>query len=312
MKDAFPLRGWRNRLWFRLPAGAAVGLGLAACGSAANMPEPETDRDLLSREVAIVLSHSQQVDQDLVSSIRRLGAPLGASPVVDPEALPGLEPPSLEGCVLALSGADLDLDGYPGERETLAIDCELPFFHLKGTLVLEDKDDMDAASGFISNLDFTMAVAFEGETIPLGAGESAMDVTATAGGAGYELAYGGKVSFPAPDGSGLPSLESALTYTGTLGGSFESGTMAIAGTYSFVSPPVDHSADMGSGLSSGPLTVSSTAIEFDRASCDSTLTGGSFSVQDGRGNVLRISYDGCGERTAAYNGEPLPAPVPEG
>lgn len=312
MKDAFPLRGWRNRVWFRLPAGAAVGLGLAACGSAANMPEPETDRGLLSREVAIVLAHSQQVDQELASSIQRLGTPFGSSPVVDSEALPGLEPPSLEGCMLALSGADLDQDGYPGERETLAIDCEVPFSHLKGTVVLEDKDDMDAASGFISNLDFTMALAFEGETIPLGDVESAIDVTATAGGAGYELAYRSLISFLVPDGSGLPALESALAYTGTLGGSFESGTMAIAGTYSFVFHPVDRSADMGSGLSSGPLTVSSTAIEFDGANCDSTLTGGSFSVHDGRGNALRISYDGCGERTAAYNGEPLPAPVPEG
>ena len=35
-------------------------------------------------------------------------------------------------------------------------------------------------------------------------------------------------------------------------------------------------------------------------------------MQDDPGNVLRISYDKCGEWSATYNGQMLPVPSPAG
>ena len=55
----------------------------------------------------------------------------------------------------------------------------------------------------------------------------------------------------------------------------------------------------------------SPGIEFDTANCDTALIEGHVDVQDDPGNVLRISYGGCGESSATYNGQMLPVPPPE-
>ena len=59
------------------------------------------------------------------------------------------------------------------------------------------------------------------------------------------------------------------------------------------------------------LAVTATGIVFDRETCATAITGGSFDLQDNSGNLLRISYDGCGERSATYDGEQFPIPPPE-
>ena len=99
---------YRNRVWFAMAVVAAAGLGLAACGTAANVPEEH-----LTREAAADLAASRLVDEQLVSSIRVLGEPRALTLVAASEASPGADAPDLAGCLPALEGADADADGYP-------------------------------------------------------------------------------------------------------------------------------------------------------------------------------------------------------
>ena len=170
-----------------------------ACGNAANTPAAESEKDPLSREVAAGLAASQQVDTVLVSLIRALGSPLAESQVDGLAAFalifalaenPDAEPPSIEGCVPTLG--DSAGDGYPGMETTLTIDCELFGFRLDGTLVLMDEDDMDAASGFNSEMDLQMTLTADGETLVSFAGDHDLQVTA------MEAAMTGAASRPPP------------------------------------------------------------------------------------------------------------------
>ena len=296
---------------------AAAGLGLAACAQAAKIPEGP-----LSREVAAGLAASGFVDDEIVSSIRTVGEPLGAPPSAANEASPGGGALDLAGCLPMLAGADSDADGYPSVEETLPIDCDLFIFHIGGTLVLLDKNDEDPTSGFRSQLDFRMMVTAEDEAHLFAAGKRVMDVDAMATGA-YGLSYNGGFASPTP-GEPFSEAEVRLTYVGTLQGTFEGGTLAIDdGTFSFAAVPVDCSMLAGAEQqacqantpenTAPPLevAVASTGIVFDKASCDTALTGGYFDMRDDSGNVLRISYSGCGERSATYNGEMITIPPPE-
>ena len=287
--------------------GAVLGFGLAACGTAANTPATESDPDPLSREVAA----AQQIDTVLGFSINALGNPLAESQVEGLTAFaaifafaddPDAEPPSIEGCVPMLSdGSDSDGDGYPGKETTLTIGCELFGFRLEGTLKLMDEDDMDAASGFNSDMDLQMALTADGETLASFAVDHDLQVTATEDGTGYGRSYSGGF---VQAGEYL-ELGTRLTYDGTLDGSFDNGTMAIAqGTTSFASTPVDCSTVAASdheacqaevpdspGPPVVPFALRSPGIDFDTASCATALIGGHVDVQDDPGNILRISYD---------------------
>ena len=308
----------RKRAWIGMAVMAAVGLGLAACGTAANIPEAA-----LSREVAADLAASRLVDDAVVSSIRMLGKPLGAPPAAASEASPGMEAPDLSGCLPMLAGADSDADGYPAVEETLSIACGL-IFDVDGTLVLWDENDQDPTSGFRSELDFRWTFTVGDEAHVLASGTQTVDVKAREDGA-YGLSYSSTLTLPSmTEEEPFLEFETRLTYAGTLEGSFEAGTLAIGeGTFSLAPVPVDCSKLAGDeqqacraqapehGAPPPPYAVTSTGIVFDKASCATVLTDGSFDVSDDPGNVLEVSYAGCGERSAAYNGELLPLPPPQ-
>ena len=307
-------------------AGTVAPTTTAAPPETTAAPEPEPDLGLhLSRDVAASFAASMQVDGALTSSLRSLGDPLGGLQVGTVEGPSDIEKPDLAGCVSMLdAGADSDGDGYPAEETTLDLDCELLVLHLGGTLVLEDKDDMDRDSGFRSEVDFRISLVVENQKVEFVVGKQAMDVDAIDGGAGYVVSQSGEIKVPIEE----PFLEGEvrLTYAGTLEGSFRSGTLTIDagdGTFTFATIPIDCSklaGDEGEACRAqapenpGPslrLAVNSTGLAFDKESCATAITEGYFDVQDGSGNVLRISYDGCGERSATYNGEIIPIPPPE-
>ena len=321
MVSVFSSPAYRNRVWYATAVVAAVGLGLAACGTAANIPDEH-----LTRAGAADLAASRLVDQQLISSLRVLGEPRALTLVAASEASPGTDAPDLAGCLPALEGADGDADGYPAARETLSIDCGL-FVHVGGTLLLWDEDDQDPLSGFRSELDFRITLTAGDETHLLTSGTQTVDVAAREDGA-YALSYGSTINVP-PMAEEEPFLgfESRLTYAGTLEsveGSFAAGTLAIDdGMFSLAPVPVDCSklagderqacrAQVRERTRPAPAyAVSSTGIVFDKAACDTVLSGGYFRVSDDRGNVLRVSYAECGKRSAAYNGEMLPLPPQE-
>ena len=109
---------------------------------------------------------------------------------------------------------------------------------LRGSLVLEDENDLDPGSGFESELDYRLTVTAEGETLTAG-GARAVQVRVKEDGSGYDLEYEGRDLLINP----YLEYEARLTYTGTLEGTFESDTLAIGGgTLAFASTPVDCTA----------------------------------------------------------------------
>jgi hypothetical protein len=303
----------------------AVGFGLAACQQAAKPapapkgePEPEPP---LSRQVATELAASTQVDEALASSLRSLGDPLGGLEVGPVRDSQGMDiTPNIEECAPILeAGADSDADGYPAERTTYDLTCELLALHFGGTLVLEDRDDMDRNSGFYSHLTLQISLNVMNENVEFGAVEYTLDVDATADGAGYTVSQSGAIFLDVQNEPFLKG-EARLSYDATLAGSFQSGTLTIAagnGTYSLATVPIDCSMLAGEEgdkcreqTAENPgtlrqLAMSTTELAFDKENCDTAITGGSFDVQDDLGNILTISYDGCGNRSATYNSEPI-------
>ena len=325
MRDIFSLPAYRSRVRNRAWRGMAVGgvaLALAACPGPVSKP-PQAP-GILAREVAAGVARSGQVDQTLAVSIRALSGPpveaqleglavfAGFLALADPDA----EALDLGSCVPMLDAdadADADEDGYPRVKTTQTIACQLAVIQVQGTLKLLDEDDMDPASGFNSELDYQVTVGLEGEPLVSATGDLALWVSSM-GAAGYDVYYRGKMA----GSDQLAEHKSRLLYAGTLSGSFAAGSLALDGSLAFSSNPVDCTSlpepdraacqeqmPEGDAPSEVQLAVSSTGIEYDTASCATILTGGHVDVRDAAGNVLRISYDGCDQRSVTYNGEAL-------
>ena len=299
-----------------------VALALAACPGPVGKP-PQAP-GLLAREVAAGLATSGLVDQTLAGSIQALARPPGEAQLEGLAILAGFfaladptaEPLDLGSCVPMLdAAADADEDGYPRVKTTQTIACQLAVIQVQGTLELMDEDDMNPASGFNSELDYQVTLGIEGEPLVSATGDLALWVSSMGDAAGYDVYYRGDRA------ESVQSVEheSRLLYAGTLSGTLAAGSLAFDGSLAFASNPVDCTSlpepdraacqeqmPEGDVPSKVQLAVSSTGLEYDTATCKSALTGGHVDVQDAAGNVLRISYDGCDQRSATYNGEALP------
>ena len=175
---------------------------------------------------------------------------------------------------------------------------------------------MDPESGFDADLVYRLMLTAEGKTLTA---VGARDVQVMGDGSGYDLAYAGKDILI----DSYLAYEARLTCTGTLEGAFERGTLAIGdGSVVLTLTPVctaladsereacEEQAQENPG-SSGTLPVQTTRLAYDTAGCETVFVGGHVEVEDAAGNVLRISYAGCGERSVTYNGWPVP-PRPAG
>lgn len=250
------------QVWGRLAMAVVVVLGLAACTNAAGgpgAPPPEPVPELAPEEAAAARALADLVEGALETSIRAFAAPPGAGQVgfedvADITALfdPTVEPPDREGCApMVDAAADGDGDGYPAAKTTLPIDCrlELPsfLFALVGSVELLDGDDTDPASGFESKLEYRLTITDDGET-QSGSGEREVRVRRVADGSRYEVDYQDRTAL----GDSSMGIEARLTYTGTLEGTFESATLAIAdGTFVLPTPAGDE------------VTVRTTGLEYD-------------------------------------------------
>ena len=318
-------------MWVRLAMAAAVWLVLAVCTNVTSPPPEELAPD--PEEAAAAAAVAEQAEGVLLTSLRALSMPSAAAQAEGIEVLadftvlvdPAAAPPSIEGCAPMLNeGADGDGDGYPAVRTTLRIDCrfDVPIvFRLTGSLVLKDENDRDPESGFESDLDYRLTVTVEGETLSA-VGARDVQVRTMEDGGGYDLEYEGRDLLIDP----YLEYEARLTYTGTLENTFEAGTLALGdGTITFTSTPVDctvladaereaceEQAQANPGSSGGGLAVKTTGLDYDTAGCETVFTGGHVDVENAAGNVLRISYTGCGERSITYNGWPVPPRRPPG
>ena len=347
MKNQFSLLAYRNRLLLLLGVVALCG-ALVACQRMAPKPDPAEPVDPTPVEptapplpVEAAAYVATAVEQSLGMMLRALSdpetlvVPQGTATLdtLDAETVAQAHPFAI--CPLESSDDATDNDGDnfaenetrsfgnrrtgnppPPECELFSLDGFLSLFG-SGSLGIDDKDDMDAASGVtLEALTEYRVTLGESESISITL-EVSFDVSRSAGAADYEIDHEGTVSVAYP----FSRSDVEGHYDATLTGSFASGTVGVQGGFTFSTTPADCSTldaalqeacqEAVQEVESGGFTpqVSTSDLAYDTAACATTFTGGSFEVRAGD-SVLKSTYDGCGPATVTYNGQPLP-PTPE-
>lgn len=192
---------------------------------------------------------------------------------------------------------DADNDGIPVSA-TYTIDCDYsdPSYgslKLTGSFTFSDKDDNDPLSGYtaeVSDYDYTFSADGTNVTFSM---DLAIDLTVTAD--SYTADYTLNYDLSSAEGSGSLSYDYSLTYRPA-----DASDPFAAGTF-----VVDGSLDFESGGERYSLTVETTPELLYSSSCDSSFVGGSARYEDSEGNALTVSYSGCNNVSASYNGAPL-------
>ena len=338
MKRQFSLLAYRNRLLLLLGVVALCG-ALVACSRAAGKPvtpepvDPTPVAPPLPVESAAFVATS--VGQSLGVMLLALNDP---ETLVVPRGTATLEADTVaqahpfEACSLESSGdaTDNDADNF-AENETRSFgnrrpgdppppECEVfsleGFLSLvgSGSLVIDDKDDADAASGVRLEAVTEYRVTLGPSQISITTDVS-FDVSRSAGAADYEIDHEGTASVAEP----FSRTDLVGDYDATLTGTFTSGSAGVQGGFTISTTPADCSTldpalqqdcqaavqELGSG--GFTLQVSASDLIYDTAECATAFTGGSFDVRAGD-NVIKSTYDGCGPATVTYNGQPVPSP----
>ena len=338
MKRHFTLLAYRNRLLLLFGVVALCG-ALVACERMAAKPDPVDPVDPtpveppLPVEAAFFVATS--VEQSLGIMLLALNDP---ESLVVPQSAATLPPDAVaqahpfETCALESSGDDTDTDGDKfAENETRSFgsrrtgdppppECEVFSFEGfvsvvgSGSLVVDDKDDTDAASGVTLAALTEYRVTLAGTPISI-TSDVSLDVSRSAGAADYEIDHEGTASVAEP--YSRTDLEG--DYDATLTGTFASGTAGVQGGFTIATTPADCSTldaalqeacqDAVQEVESGGFTlqVSTSDLAYDTVACATTFTGGSFDVRAGD-SVIKSTYDGCGPATVTYNGQLVPPP----
>ena len=350
MDHQFSLLAYRNRLLLLLGVVVLCG-ALVACGRAAGkpmMPEPvdptpvdptpvEPVTPPLPVEAAAFVATS--VEQSLAIMLLGLNDP---ETLVVPQGTATLEADTVaqahpfETCPLESSGdaTDNDADNFaenerrafgnmragdplPPECEVFSLEGFAPISVVgSGSLVIDDKDDTDAASGVILEALTEYRVTLGESHISI-TSDVSFDVSRSAGAADYDIDHEGTASVAEP----FSRTDLAGDYDATLTGTFASGTVGVQGGFTVSTTPADCSTldaalqeacqQAVQQMESGPsltLQVSTSDLIYDTATCATTFTGGSFDVRAGD-SVIKSTYDGCGPATVTYNGQPVPPPA---
>ena len=321
MKHQFSLLVYRNRLLLLFGVVALCG-GLVACSRMASKPEPVEPTPVVPATPTVPVGIATQVEISLRTMLLALTNPEGLvapqasllpADTVD-QALP------IETCPMESSGDATDGDGDNfADAETRTFDCELFSFEGiafggSGSLVIDDKDDMDEFSGVTLEADVEYRLSALGNPVFSITADVSLDVSPSADAADYEIDHRGTAGIAEP----FSQIDLVGDYDATLTGAFAGGIVGAQGGFTLSTTPTDcetldaalqeecRQAVQEMETGSITLQVSTSGLEYDAAACDTTFTGGYFDVTDGAGNVLKSSYNGCGPATVTYNGQPVP------
>ena len=326
MKHQLSLLVYRNRLLLLFGVVALCG-GLVACSRMASKPEmpvePVEPTPVVPATPTVPVVIATQVEMSLRTMLLALTDPqsliapqtgLLPADTVD-QALP------IETCPMESAGdaTDGDSDNF-ANAETRTFDCELFSFEGiafggSGSLVVEDKDDMDEFSGVTLEADVEYRLSALGNPVfSITSADVSLDVSPSADAADYEIVHRGTAGIAEP----FSQIDLVGDYDAMLTGAFAGGAVGVEGGFTFSTTPTDcETLDAAlqeecrqavQGIETGSITlqVSSSELLYDAAACDTTFTGGYFDVTDGADNVLKSSYDGCGPASVTYNGQPVP------
>ena len=332
MKHQFSLLVYRNRLLLLFGVVALCG-GLVACSRMASKPEPVEPTPVVPATPTVPVGIATQVEISLRTMLLALTNPEGLvaplasllpADTVD-QALP------IETCPMESSGdaTDNDEDNFaedeartfgnrrPGDPPPP--ECELFSFEGlslggSGSLVIDDKDDMDEFSGVTLEADVEYRLSALGNPVFSITADVSLDVSPSADAADYEIVHRVTGGIVKP----FSQIDLIGDYDATLTGAFAGGTVGAQGGFTLSTTPTDcetldaalqedcRQAVQEMETGSITLQVSTSGLIYDAAACDTTFTGGYFDVTDDAGNVLKSSYNGCGPATVTYNGQPVP------
>jgi hypothetical protein len=288
----------------------------------ASKPEPVEPTPVVPATPTVPVGIATQVEISLRTMLLALTNPEGLvaplasllpADTVD-QALP------IETCPMESSGDATDGDGDNfADAETRTFDCELFSFEGiafggSGSLVIDDKDDMDEFSGVTLEADVEYRLSALGNPVFSITADVSLDVSPSADAADYEIVHRVTGGIVKP----FSQIDLIGDYDATLTGAFAGGTVGAQGGFTLSTTPTDcetldaalqedcRQAVQEMETGSITLQVSTSGLIYDAAACDTTFTGGYFDVTDGAGNVLKSSYDGCGPATVTYNGQPVP------
>lgn len=275
-----------------------VGL-LAACGQ-----QPTTDP--LSR------ADAQKLRDSLVQSNKYLVAAITSpSGVVTTNSVGGLSLPSPVANLILASGLepqaitctasetppkaqqqDLDNDKIPLQA-SYAVDCTVGDTRLKGGIVIKDKNDNDPRSGYTVDTNQYELTFNTGKANESGI-KLDLDVDSTWSNPNYAVRYNFNFEIYGSDGRFGTTYAYTATYLPD-----DAQTPFAAGTFNY-----DGSLDFRTATRLYRLSGKATALKFS-STCKETFVGGSWSLEDTRGNKLLVVYNACNNVTVTYNGEAL-------
>ena len=273
---------------------------LAACGGLQPTTEPLSRADaqklrdsLLQSNKYLVAAIAHPSGVVTTSSVGGLNLP---TPVANLILASGLDPQAIN-CTASetpprAQQQDLDNDKIPLQA-SYAVDCTVGDTRLKGGIVIKDKNDNDPRSGYTVNTDQYELTFNTGKFNESGI-KLDLDVDVTWSNPDYAVRYNFNFDIYGSDGRFGTTYAYTATYVPD-----NAQTPFTAGTLNY-----DGSLDFRTATRLYRLSGKATALKFSNT-CKETFVGGSWSLEDTRGNKLLVVYNACNNVTVTYNGEAL-------
>ncbi len=272
---------------------------LAACGQQPTT-DPLTKSDAQKLKESLVQSNKYLVatiaSPSGVVTTSRVGGQNLPSPVANVILASGLEPQSID-CTASetpprAQQQDLDNDKIPLQA-SYQVNCSVGDTRLKGSIVLKDKNDNDPKSGYTVDTDQYELTFNTGKPNESGL-KLDLDVDVTWSNPNYAVRYNFNFEIYGSDGRFGTTYAYTATYAPDNAQSpFAGGTFNYEGTLDFRTTTKLYR-----------LTGRSTGLKYSN-SCKETFVGGSWRLEDTRGNTLQVVYNACNNVTVTYNGEAL-------
>lgn len=299
-----------------------IGLISTACEEVTDTPMGASQPELSSETASQFVSASGAMTQYIITALSNPGSLASAGPVgtvasLQPVQVRPQTAATFASCVSAVpeNAADNDNDGLP-LKQTITFDCSGAFgesmFQGRGTIEITDKNDSDSESGYSVTFDLEYRLDISGENTSF-----SMTGSANVNSIGTN-SYDGELEYVYTFGANYAdlSMDFDISLAWETQGNRLIGSLEMDGEFSY-SWDFDCSMANDTTRSSCQSAIQVAGqsgdidldvdydIDYNAVTCTTAIVGGTASVSDDSGNVVRASYSGCNQSTVTYNGERL-------
>ena len=300
-----------------------LGLVSVACEQMTDTSKSGSQPTLSAENAAPFALASGAMTQYIITALSNPGSLASAAPGGTSGSLQSLQvgPQSaaatIASCVSAVpkNATDNDNDGLP-LQQTITFNCSGEFGELtlqgEGTLEITDKNDSDSGSGYTVTFDLEYRLGFSGELTSFSmAGSADVNSIGTNSFDGdFDFVYSFNIGYVDL------SMDFDMAFAWETQGNLLIGSLEMDGKFSYswdfdCSKATDttrsacQSTVQEAGQSGDIDLVMDYDIDYNAETCTTAIIGGTASVSDDSGNVVRASYSGCNQSTVTYNGERL-------